>query len=93
MVCVHVDLFYSFPIERDLHLAYLATVTAGRPRRTRCWVRLCVLKRSYVASHPRASQTKQGQFRSVFDNWPIGLTRPISPKATLGDESRTVAES
>ena len=80
--------------EFDLHLVYLATVTAGRPRRTRCWIRLCVLKRSHMwLAIPVPLRLSKANFAPFFENWPIGLTRPISPKATLGDESRTVAES
>ena len=76
--------------ERDLHVAPLVTVLAGRPPRTRCWIRLCVLEpRSRVASFPRASRTKQGRFRPVSEIWPICY--PISPAATLGDEPRAVA--
>ena len=66
--CCRIDvLVFVLYQERDVHLAPLVTVLAGRPPRTRCGIRLCVLERSRGASFPSASRTEQGRFRPFFE--------------------------
>ena len=63
----------NLALERDRHLAPLVTVLAGRPPRTRCGIRLCVLERSRGASFPSTFRAEQGRFHPFSEIRPIGM--------------------